>query len=695
MIIIGSKHLRKRYNGTTNVGTVYQQNNKIWPYIVSTEIGDWVITLTSNTQTISADGGTITLTYSAKRTITDTWVNYDGNTTNQYKESREETATPTLTTNIGTISGNILTIPANTGNTNKTITVTATYGGANKILTITQSGVSVNYKYYAVTTDVYQVTAGGQTKTVPMVNNNGPTNSYYHGTVVFAIADGPETITASFITKDHLTSVQNIGPDVTPIPTMLHYANEYIRRFMVISRNKTTGKKMHPLADIQLTAYNTEAEAKTNAPVKYTKIDSGTFINPVPATIDTDYPDRFTLISSEQREEYYLYIYQITIPEDFESFPVTFNNGGQKNIIISSAISSNLNWGTGFGIVDLFDHGDYMQDGNSSTKLFNCVYFTEPPASSLTIETVNNNNGARYLSSSLFIKEAAYQASDANGNISKLTEGQTVYCYEWLYDSSTWLRIGQFTVPAGTQQGFICKHGVKDSLERVFIYPDTSDWITTGAFVNITAKDTTNTAANIGFIKKDLSDDANLVSVSANEGSAEIITNADLSTVKWTGSRTNRTRQIAITGVNGALTGVWKFQQGTVIEKMYIYLSLPYMDSSVPAGNQNNTVFRAHTVAEDIWPLIPLTVSVKCTYIDNYLTEYTCRGSVELYSTWQMEFQLINEATNMPPTGLTLKSIDEVNLSIKNDGEYDLEYRSNISLPVAPPANTMSASEEN
>ena len=138
MLTIGNKHLRKRYVYPNNVTDVYVGENHIWPYIMSVDTTAWGITLTSSSNTVSANGGTITLTSQAERQKVSTWVNYDGTSSEYYKTYTKETASTTLSTTVGTISGNKLTIPANTQTSSRNIVVTASYGGVTKSITITQ-----------------------------------------------------------------------------------------------------------------------------------------------------------------------------------------------------------------------------------------------------------------------------------------------------------------------------------------------------------------------------------------------------------------------------------------------------------------------------------------------------------------------------------------------------------------------------
>lgn len=143
MITIGSKHLRKRYLGSVNVGTINQGGTNIWPYITDTSYGQWVITASVDKTSLPTEGGIITVTHSAKRTITYTWVDYAGNTITQRTTTKNENGTSVISSNIGTISGNVITVGENTSVDSRNIVITVSYGGVSKTLTVVQAGVTI------------------------------------------------------------------------------------------------------------------------------------------------------------------------------------------------------------------------------------------------------------------------------------------------------------------------------------------------------------------------------------------------------------------------------------------------------------------------------------------------------------------------------------------------------------------------
>lgn len=143
MITIGSKHLRKRYLGDANVGAINQGGTNIWPYITDTSYGQWIITASVNKTSLPTGGGTITVTHSAKRTITYTWVDYAENTTTQRTTTKDENGTSVISSNIGIVSGNLITVKENTSTESRTITITVSCEGVSKSLTVVQEGVTI------------------------------------------------------------------------------------------------------------------------------------------------------------------------------------------------------------------------------------------------------------------------------------------------------------------------------------------------------------------------------------------------------------------------------------------------------------------------------------------------------------------------------------------------------------------------
>lgn len=95
----------------------------------------WAVSISANTQTIGASGGSSTITTNASRSRTWTW-NGVGTT-----HTDTETATPTLSGSAGgfTLSGKTVTASNNTTTNSRSITITATSNSVSKSITITQS----------------------------------------------------------------------------------------------------------------------------------------------------------------------------------------------------------------------------------------------------------------------------------------------------------------------------------------------------------------------------------------------------------------------------------------------------------------------------------------------------------------------------------------------------------------------------
>ena len=111
--------------------------------------GEWTISVSANPTSVSSDGGTSTITASAKRTVY--WASGD---------VTEETGNPTLSTNLGSLSSSsspsTLTLGENTSTSSRTATITATHGGKSATCTVTQAGAEPTIEYvFTITPNTY------------------------------------------------------------------------------------------------------------------------------------------------------------------------------------------------------------------------------------------------------------------------------------------------------------------------------------------------------------------------------------------------------------------------------------------------------------------------------------------------------------------------------------------------------------
>ena len=109
----------------------------------------WNLTLSVSPTSIPNSGGTATITSSCTRTYT----NSNG------QPGGTETSAVSLSTNVGSISGNTLTVPANTNTSTKTITVKATAQGLTKTTSLSQEGATIIDTYVLKTSTT---SIGGQ-----------------------------------------------------------------------------------------------------------------------------------------------------------------------------------------------------------------------------------------------------------------------------------------------------------------------------------------------------------------------------------------------------------------------------------------------------------------------------------------------------------------------------------------------------
>lgn len=142
----GTVIIEQNESGLTLEYEVEQAGDSISTY------GDWTVSVSANPTTISSDGGTSTITASAKRTVY--WASGD---------VTEETGNPTLSTNLGSLSSSsspsTLTLGENTSTSSRTATIKATHGGKSATCTVTQAGAEPTIEY-VFTISPWQVNVG-------------------------------------------------------------------------------------------------------------------------------------------------------------------------------------------------------------------------------------------------------------------------------------------------------------------------------------------------------------------------------------------------------------------------------------------------------------------------------------------------------------------------------------------------------
>lgn len=130
----GKITLTQNESNKTATISLSQSGNTISSY------GEWTISVSANPTSVSSDGGTSTITASAKRTVY--WASGD---------VTEETGNPTLSTNLGGLSSSsspsTLTLGENTSTSRRTATIKATYGGKSATCTVTQAGAEPTIEY--------------------------------------------------------------------------------------------------------------------------------------------------------------------------------------------------------------------------------------------------------------------------------------------------------------------------------------------------------------------------------------------------------------------------------------------------------------------------------------------------------------------------------------------------------------------
>lgn len=144
----GTVIIEQEESNLTLTYSVKQSGDSISTY------GDWEVSVSASPTTISSDGGTSTITASAKRTVY--WTSGD---------VTEETGNPTLSTNLGSLSSSsspsTLTLGENTSTSSRTATIKATHGGKSATCTVTQAGAEAPDVYeYVFSVNPYKVNVG-------------------------------------------------------------------------------------------------------------------------------------------------------------------------------------------------------------------------------------------------------------------------------------------------------------------------------------------------------------------------------------------------------------------------------------------------------------------------------------------------------------------------------------------------------
>lgn len=168
-----SATLTASYVGLSKMVTITQQAG----VKVYSAWSAWTVSISANTQTIAASGGSSTITTNASRSRTWTW-NGVGTT-----HTDTETATPTLSGSAGgfTLSGKTVTASNNTTTNSRSITITATSNSVSKSITITQSaGAKVygNWSAWTVNISADKTSIGATGGTATISTSASRTRSY-------------------------------------------------------------------------------------------------------------------------------------------------------------------------------------------------------------------------------------------------------------------------------------------------------------------------------------------------------------------------------------------------------------------------------------------------------------------------------------------------------------------------------------
>lgn len=427
----------------------------------------WDLVLSVSPTSIPNSGGTATITSSCTRTYTNSNGQPDGT----------ETSDVSLSTNVGSISGNTLIIPANSDTSTKSITVTATAQGLTKTASLSQdAAVVATTKYYAVVTDAYSVSLNGETKTVPYVGESGPTSSYYHGTIVFSVENGASSYQASFGTNNVSLGDAKDNVFITaPFVTNAKYdSGDYV---FIIGGNKTSKiLKMTAPSSISLTGYDTEAAAIQNAKTAYSTIAQDISV----ATAD------FNSVSTNISGDSLTKLDEFT--DDYGNFrvynlkynAVTSNNSRKldyKYGSITGAYSSFFAQDSSLGGT-MMPHGFCYADAYNYNIPNSIALFASPPSSSNGIKHTPNNTEMKSYSGTITNDAVSgdsirvntgkvYAEDDASTTVVRL--GETIYIYEWIEELQDFIKLGEYVYEENIIKVFAYKHGIANSLKTELV----------------------------------------------------------------------------------------------------------------------------------------------------------------------------------------------------------------------------------
>lgn len=153
---------------------------------------EWIVSVSTTSSHIDAAGGSVDIISSASRTAT--WT--DGSTTT-------ETAIPSLSTDLGSIDGNKLTLSANTTTSTRTATITATHEGVSNTCTVQQYADSIS-EYGDVVLTV------GTISDVP-ASGGSATSTGSNATQVLTWVSGRTTTVYPTITEGMISNVASRG----------------------------------------------------------------------------------------------------------------------------------------------------------------------------------------------------------------------------------------------------------------------------------------------------------------------------------------------------------------------------------------------------------------------------------------------------------------------------------------------------
>lgn len=545
-----------KYGTISKTATVVQEAA---PKPTIIKYGEWTLELSADKQELSNKGGNVNVTTNCYRTV------YWSNNTTTVEQSKQyvkldSTYGTFVNSSVDVSKGNgstSLTVNANSEHSVKDIIITAQCNNAKKQVTIKQAAADktiTNTGDWVLELSASPMTIGSEATDVTLT-----VNCY-------------RTITWSDNSKTTEQSDESVLVGVTSNKSV-DVSNGATSTTVTISANTTTSQKTH-------TATATCKGLAKTITIKQAGI----------AAVDGDWMISLTANPTNLPQEggtssIYADCYRIkangTIEYSSDSVQLSATNGSLSGYSVASTggtvtltMGENDETYSIYSIVEATCENVteqvyvYVAGGPKEENFWQVTYVAPTIDADVTTNTCSVMFSCFSADGSTVIDTVPATSAD-NVNIGSISSEQreNSLVVTWNGEANTSETQRQITFTAYNDAYDLQGEVSFTQYGTVYEEPE-GNWIAIGAFSNIAANETYNKASSLGFMCYDganFTDDRELTSVSADIGTATIVSSNDLSTVEWTGEPTTVGRVITITGTNdvAGLTGTWKFKQGT------------------------------------------------------------------------------------------------------------------------------------